>query len=1293
MRGTTRPNGPPFSPAVQMGSPPMDWTLESTVSKLRTALPGARHRAWTRAMRTARAVWAGGKARTRPRYRRLADRRRKFRPWFGFAFIASSVAFLTYYFLAIQSDANTGLWRLGGQRYQQIRDFDPPPDWRHLLTLDTWRIPLAVVTLALAALAFDAFRGPEHLWPVRTWHVLLTGGAIAVHGIADGWENWYVHRLLSHQARVTPEEARQLAWATNTKRAALALAVLLILAMWSRRPEHAGSVEPAKASWRDPARRDGAAANVTGPGDQWNPSEHRMGITVSGGGIRSAAFAFGALEALREHGLMRRARYVTSVSGGSYATSAFTALNQSAVPPGPAGTAGEDGEPFATGSAELQGVRRNLRYLISDGRVIASAVARIVLGLALNLALIYALLFAVARPVGWLIGSPGIHPELRLDGSSVSSTGPDPCGGKVWQTPTLAVSNEKWPISGKPELDAWEVNLGPVGACVNITGPRSEPVERTVSLAQVQSGVVSIVDGRLTVERQPTVVACVERAGTAETDPLLDPFATCPSPATEKPSVGGAPSAASVKRFDLVTVDQPTLSVKDGAVALGAEVPPRADLLTVEPPRVEPASVFSLRRHISIDGGDWLPGAALFALSVVVLAWRVTKRPSPHPQGLNRLAAGLAGLGLGLLGVFVFLPWLADEAPRWLVRAAHTNPSAGTMAKLSWLPGAGQLPVILVWPLLSIVSVARFFQGMKPPTNPSPSTAPNTRAWIKKYVALARQALVGAAVVLAAFVVAITAISSGALNGPFGRRPTFVHDLLGLDTHALTRPDYQAWFLVMAVLTVTSGWSESWAWSPGPIYRRRLADALYWQRLGDHKVEPFAYEPEQPWTHITPISYRDHFADDEDANREKERRDDTEPTAEKVGRWVQHATRAGYVDGGCGNGTELVLCCSANVLGSKRTPTGRSAMSFTASRSFIGSPEIGWLPTSHYVDRLSPRRRWDITLPGLTSLSGAAVATAMGKEALGFYGQVLAVLNLRLGAWLPNPAWIGVLGTDQRWKHNPSWPWYLREVTRRYGPDRPYYYVSDGGHWENLGLVEALRRGCANIVVISAAGDGELSNGTLADAVEIARTDLGVEIDLPEAWKTRPPVGGEPASTLPSGRQYVLEPGPTAKLGRAAPQGYAFGTIRFPDKTTGQILLIEATMVDELPVDVHAYAEAHPEFPNVSTGDQLFSDRDFEAYRTLGMTLVERALSSVKGHQFEASTASCHRLDPAGAEHTLAFLAAQVRSDGELSESMLSAAWTTYGATLMEAADASARRADRPDPRVEGRAPEELRAR
>lgn len=56
----------------------------------------------------------------------------------------------------------------------------------------------------------------------------------------------------------------------------------------------------------------------------------RVGLALSGGGIRSATFSLGILQALSRHGLLPRFDYLSTVSGGSYIGSFFGALY---VPP------------------------------------------------------------------------------------------------------------------------------------------------------------------------------------------------------------------------------------------------------------------------------------------------------------------------------------------------------------------------------------------------------------------------------------------------------------------------------------------------------------------------------------------------------------------------------------------------------------------------------------------------------------------------------------------------------------------------------------------------------------------------------------------------------------------------------------------------------------------------------------------------------------------------------------------------------------------------------------------------
>ena len=51
-----------------------------------------------------------------------------------------------------------------------------------------------------------------------------------------------------------------------------------------------------------------------------------MGLSISGGGIRSATFSTGVMQALAKHGVMQRVDYLSTVSGGGYIGASLTWL-------------------------------------------------------------------------------------------------------------------------------------------------------------------------------------------------------------------------------------------------------------------------------------------------------------------------------------------------------------------------------------------------------------------------------------------------------------------------------------------------------------------------------------------------------------------------------------------------------------------------------------------------------------------------------------------------------------------------------------------------------------------------------------------------------------------------------------------------------------------------------------------------------------------------------------------------------------------------------------------------------
>ncbi|MEP6852873.1 MAG: hypothetical protein ABJA87_09485 [bacterium] len=260
------------------------------------------------------------------------------------------------------------------------------------------------------------------------------------------------------------------------------------------------------------------------------------------------------------------------------------------------------------------------------------------------------------------------------------------------------------------------------------------------------------------------------------------------------------------------------------------------------------------------------------------------------------------------------------------------------------------------------------------------------------------------------------------------------------------------------------------------------------------------------------------------------------------------------------------------------------------------------LPTREYEERAGQRL---MTLPAAVAVSGAAVSPQMGRMSRPSSRLLLSLTNVRLGLWLPNPLdarleerqWPPHANENLlsrciklvRWQaHQPGICALLKETFGGTTLRSRWIYVTDGGHYENLGLVEALRRGATEIISFDASGDQPGGWSTLGQAIETARADLGVEITI------------DPAT------QLSAQPGQPY-----APTMMAHGEFVYPDGVGGTLLYCKLAMAAGVSWDVQAWAKQHDNFPNDSTLYQLYSDREFEAYRRLGHHAAGCALTGL----------------------------------------------------------------------------------
>lgn len=238
-----------------------------------------------------------------------------------------------------------------------------------------------------------------------------------------------------------------------------------------------------------------------------------------------------------------------------------------------------------------------------------------------------------------------------------------------------------------------------------------------------------------------------------------------------------------------------------------------------------------------------------------------------------------------------------------------------------------------------------------------------------------------------------------------------------------------------------------------------------------------------------------------------------------------------------------------------------------------------------------------VSLATAMSISGAAASPNMGYHSSAATAFLMTLFNVRLGAWMRNPA----VGEGRKRRIAESKPANgLRAILSELGgstDDRGHnIYLSDGGHFENLGLYEMVRRGCHYIVVADAGCDPQCSFTDLGNAVRKVKIDLNVDIEFEAMHIRRRLRDGEPLD------------------GCDGQVAFAIGKIKYPrlpgesagrPRRVGRLIYLKPSYFAEekLPADVVAYAKLNRAFPHESTADQFFSESQFESYRKLGHCL------------------------------------------------------------------------------------------
>ena len=292
-----------------------------------------------------------------------------------------------------------------------------------------------------------------------------------------------------------------------------------------------------------------------------------------------------------------------------------------------------------------------------------------------------------------------------------------------------------------------------------------------------------------------------------------------------------------------------------------------------------------------------------------------------------------------------------------------------------------------------------------------------------------------------------------------------------------------------------------------------------------------------------------------------------------------------------------------------------------------------------------------LSLGDWTAVSGAAFATGLGFRTSLSLSLLAGFFNIRLGYWWDS----GVNPRSRRELDGTAKPGSLAMLlhnifmvqdfladeflARFHGTARRQWYLTDGGHFENMGAYELIRRRVKMMVVIDAEADSDYTFEGIANLVRKARLDFGAEITFlsedklnttvdPQVrrhfgtleqlrrgtWSSQPVT--DPARDVAPAkasrrmkRLSVAESSQALSLAHAALARVTY--IDTPTAPPSTLLLIKPTLIGDESADVHRYHSDHPEFPHETTADQFFDEAQWESYRKLGEHIGNKIFAQI----------------------------------------------------------------------------------
>ena len=255
----------------------------------------------------------------------------------------------------------------------------------------------------------------------------------------------------------------------------------------------------------------------------------------------------------------------------------------------------------------------------------------------------------------------------------------------------------------------------------------------------------------------------------------------------------------------------------------------------------------------------------------------------------------------------------------------------------------------------------------------------------------------------------------------------------------------------------------------------------------------------------------------------------------------------------------------------------RKTVSFILTKLFCGSDMTGYCQTKDIENEDS-----HFDLGAAMAISAAAASPNMGTVGNSSLSFIMTLLNIRLNYWLPNPAlFLNRISKKALHFKSLGLSYLMSEALSTVNESTPYVNCSDGGHIENLGVYELLRRRCKTIICIDGEADPLFNFDGLTTLQRYAEIDLGIVLDIDV--NSIKPVDG--LSSLNS----------------------VLGRISYPDGSVGTLIYLKLSFNGTEPEYLHSYRQRNTAFPHESTGDQSFDETQFEVYRALGSFVAKSA--------------------------------------------------------------------------------------